>query len=89
MDIEEEKELKKFSRGLDLLIYWTILFVKFLIGFWFCVIATIPFTFFLHLYYIEKYGSFFMVTMLDFYLLAISNIIFWIKIHFDNRGLKN
>lgn len=88
MDIEEEKELKKTTRRLDLFIYCTIMSIKFLIGFWFCVVVTIPFTFFLHLYYIDKYGSFFILTMWDFYLLATSNIIFWLKISFDNRGLK-
>lgn len=83
MEIEEEKELKRKNTGLDYFIYWTIMTVKFLIGFWFCVIVTLPFTFLLHLYYIEKYGSFLVFTMWDVYLLTISNIIFWLKIHFQ------
>ena len=83
MEIEEEKELKRKNTGLDYFIYWTVMTIKFLIGFWFCVIVTLPFTFFLHLYYIDKYGSFLVFTMWDVYLLTISNIIFWLKIHFQ------
>lgn len=82
MEIEEEKELKRKNTGLDYFVYWTVMTIKFLIGFWFCVIVTIPFAFILHLYYIQKYGSFLVFTMWDVYLLTISNIIFWLRMYF-------
>jgi hypothetical protein len=82
MEIEEEKKIRKTSKRLDYFIFWTVMTVKFLIGFWYCVIVTIPFAFILHLYYIQKYGSFLVFTMWDVYLLTISNIIFWLRMYF-------
>ena len=83
----KEKTIKE-KTFLDFFSDFIVIAIKFLIGFCFCCIATIPFLFLLHLYCLEKYGSFLTFTLYDVCFLAISNIIFWLKIYHDSRETK-
>ncbi len=85
----EEKEEKEEMKGNPFLfIDIMIALIKFVIGFMVCYFMTLPITIILHIIYLDKFGSFFVFTKWDFYLVLISNIIFWIKIYSDDRRLK-
>ena len=86
MEEIKEKEEKKGNPFwfVDMLIF----VIRFIIGLMFCYFMTLPITIFLHIFYLDKYGSFFVFTKWDLYLVLISNIIFWIKIYSDDRRLK-
>ena len=78
---EEEliyKEMRKKEFFIDSIIY----IVKFLIGFLFCLLISMPFLLVLHCFYIEKYGTFFTIRELDYCILILVNLIFWLKIRF-------
>jgi len=86
MEIEEEKNKDGNPfLWIDIIIYS----IKFIIGFMFCLFMASPVYIFMHLYYMDKLGSFWMFTKWDFYLLLVSNIIFWLKIYSDNKTLKD
>lgn len=81
-EFKEEKEIK---RNPFLFIDIMVIIIQFLIGFSFCYLLALPFTIFLHIVYLDKYGSFFIFKQWDIYLILISNIIFWIKIYSKNN----
>ena len=85
MEIQEEKNK---GRNPFLWIDIIVCLIQFMIGFIFCLFMVSPLYLFMHLYYMDKLGSFWMFTKWDFYLLLVSNIIFWFKIHTDNNSLK-
>jgi len=86
--MEEIKDKKINKRNPLLFVDIIVCVIQFFIGFIFSYFIALPITLLLHIFYFDKYGSFFIFTMWDVYLLTISNIIFWIKIYFDNRRLK-
>jgi hypothetical protein len=86
MEIQEEKNKDRNPfLWIDLFIY----LIRFMIGFIFCLFMASPVYFFMHLYYMDKLGSFWMFTKWDLWLLVVSNIIFWLKIYSDNKTLKD
>lgn len=86
--MEEKEEKEKIKGNPFLFIDIMVVIIQFLIGFMVCYFMILPITIILHIIYFDRFGSFFVFTKWDFYLVLISNIIFWLKIYFDDRGLK-